>query len=363
MNNMKYALIGCGRIAQNHLSAALDNGLEVVALCDIYPPAMDTLAANSGLTDVRKYTNHLEMLEQEDLDLVAITTKSSLHAATALDCIRKGIHVIIEKPIALSLADVDAIIEESERMGVKVCSCHQNRFNKPIQKLRSAVESGEFGRLLYASATIRWSRSRAYYEQAAWRGTWAEDGGTLMNQCVHNIDLLRWMMGDEITEVVAYTDQLVHNYIEGEDFGCALIRFANGTYGLLEGTSALYKEDLEETLSLFGSKGSVMIGGKSLNLFEHWQFEGSAEEVAQLQEQYGENPSNIYGFGHLPLYADMIAAIREDRRPYVDAMAGRNAIELILAIYKSSAEGRPVKLPLKDVATIDFTGRFDRGAE
>jgi predicted dehydrogenase len=358
MATMKYGLIGCGRISQNHVAAALDNGLEVAALCDIFPAAMDTLAANNDLSGVRKYTSHQEMLECENLDLVAITTKSSMHAAAALDCIRAGVHVIIEKPIALSLADVDQIIAESERMSVKVCSCHQNRFNKPIQKLRSAVEGGDFGKMLYASATIRWSRSREYYEQAAWRGTWAEDGGTLMNQCVHNIDLLRWMMGDEIVEVFAYTDQLSHTYIEAEDFGIALIKFANGTYGVLEGTSAVYKEDFEETLTLFGSSGTAEIGGTSLNLFEHWQFADSNEEIAALQETYGENPKNIYGFGHGPLYADMIAAIAEDRTPYVDAMAGRNAIELILAIYKSSAEGRPVKLPLKDIATLDFVGRF-----
>ncbi|MDR2036099.1 MAG: Gfo/Idh/MocA family oxidoreductase [Coriobacteriales bacterium] len=358
MSDLKYALIGCGRISQYHLAAALENGLKVEALCDIYPPAMDVLAEEAGLSQVRKYTDHREMLEKEDLDLVAITTKSSLHAATALDCIRKGVHVIIEKPLALSLADADEIIKESAAYNVKVCSCHQNRFNKPIQKLRSAVEGGDFGKLLYASATIRWSRSEAYYKQAAWRGTWAEDGGTLMNQCVHNIDLLRWMMGNEITEVFAYTDQLVHDYIEGEDFGIALIKFANGSYGVLEGTSDIYEDDLEETLSIFGTQGTVQIGGKSLNLFEHWQFKDSVEELASLQEKYGESPRNIYGFGHLPLYADMIAAIRDNRKPYIDAVDGRNAIELILAIYKSSAEGKPVKLPIKDVATLDFVGRF-----
>jgi predicted dehydrogenase len=355
---LKYALIGCGRISQNHLSAALDNGLEVVALCDIFPQALDTLAEANNLSGVRKYTDLREMLAREELDLIAITTKSSLHAAAALDCIRAGAHVIIEKPVALSLADADAIIEESTKRNIKVCSCHQNRFNKPIQKLRSAVEGGDFGKLLYASATIRWSRSRAYYEQAAWRGTWAEDGGTLMNQCVHNIDLLRWMMGGEIVEVMAYTDQLVHDYIEGEDFGIALIRFANGSYGVLEGTSAIYNDDLEETLSIFGSEGTAMIGGKSLNLFEQWEFKKTTEDVASLQEKYGENPDNIYGFGHLPLYADMIAAIQEDRQPYISIKDGRDVIELILAIYTSAAEGRPVKLPLKDVSTLDFTGRF-----
>lgn len=359
MSDMRFALIGCGRIAMNHLNAALDNGLQVVALCDIFPAAMDTLAASAGLDQVHKYTDYHEMLKQEDLDLVAITTKSSIHAETALDCIRADVNVIIEKPMALSLADADAIISESQKRNVKVCACHQNRFNKSVQKVRSAVENGDLGKMLYATAAIRWSRDRAYYEQAPWRGTWAEDGGALMNQCVHNIDLLRWMMGDEIVEVFAITDQLTHDYIEAEDFGIALIKFANGSYGVLEGTTCIYHEDFEASLCLFGSDGTTKIGGTSLNLIEHWQIKDSPETAATLSEQFSEHPDNIYGFGHTPLYQDVIEAIENDRQPAIDAIAGRNAIELILAIYQSSATGLPVKLPLTDIATTDFTGLFD----
>jgi len=355
---MKYALIGCGRISMNHLSAAVDNELEIVALCDVFPSAMDTVADAARLDNIAKYEDYREMLEKEQLDLVAITTKSSLHARIALDCIRKGVHVIIEKPMALSLSDADEIIRESQRLNVKVCSCHQNRYNKSIQKVRAALEAGELGKMMYAAAVIRWSRDRDYYRQADWRGTWEEDGGALMNQCVHNIDLLRWMMGDAITEVFAYTDQLRHDYIEAEDFGIALVRFAGGGYGTIEGTSAIYKEDLEETLSLFGINGSVKVGGTSLNVIDHWQVEGSDESALTLLEEFGEHPENIYGFGHTPLYTDMIDAIKNDRKPYIDAVDGRNAIELVLAIYKSAAEGRPVKLPLSDVATTDFKGRF-----
>ena len=362
MNDMKYALIGCGRISQNHLSAAIENGLRVEALCDIYPQAMESLAANSGLERARMYTDYREMLDKEDLDLVAITTKSSHHAASTLDCIDKGVHIIVEKPMALSLADADAIIQESARKNVKVCSCHQNRFNKPIQKVRSALENGDFGRMMYASATIRWSKNRDYYKQAAWRGTWEEDGGALMNQCIHNIDLLRWMMGDGIVEVFAYTDQLVHNYIEAEDFGMAVIKFANGGYGAVEGTTTIYPANLEETLCLFGTEGTVKIGGEALNRIEHWNMKGSTENAESLQKQFSEQPSNIYGFGHTPLYKDMIRAICDNRKPYVDAVDGRNAIELVLAIYESSAQGRPVTLPLSNLASKDFIGRFGQPA-
>jgi len=358
MNELKYALIGCGRIAMSHVSAALDNGMQIVALCDIYPNTMDAIATTAGLKNVHKYTDYQEMLEKEDLDLVAITTSSSLHASTALDCIQTGVPVIIEKPIALSLADADAIISESTRRNVKVCSCHQNRYNKSIQKTRSALENGAFGKMMYANAAVRWSKDRAYYEQAPWRGTWEHDGGTLMNQCIHNIDILRWMMGNEILEVFAYTDQLLHTYIEAEDFGCALIKFANGGYGILEGTSTIYPSNYEETLALFGTDATVKIGGEALNMIEHWQVKGSSENAESLNKLFSEQPTNIYGFGHAPLYEDMKKAIIEDHKPYIDALDGRRAIELVLAIYKSSAEGKPVKLPLSNVATTDFIGRF-----
>ncbi|MCL2150865.1 MAG: Gfo/Idh/MocA family oxidoreductase [Coriobacteriia bacterium] len=358
MTGLRYGLLGCGRIAKNHMSAAIDNGFQVQALCDIFPAAMENVAAAHGLDGVARYTDYHEMLAAEPLDLVAVTTKSSLHAEAALACIEAGVNVIIEKPMALSIADADAIIAAAERRGVKVCACHQNRYNKPIQLLRQALEGGHLGKPLYAHAAIRWSRDRAYYQQADWRGTWAEDGGALMNQCLHNIDLLRWMMGEDITEVFAYTDQLVHDYIEAEDFGIALIKFANGSYGLLEGTTSVYPDDFEETLTLFGSSGTAKIGGKSLNRLEHWQLADDDRGFEELQELVAEQPDDIYGFGHLPLYADMAAAIRDGRQPYIDAQTGKEAIELVLAIYQSAAEGRPVQLPLGAVASTDFSGRF-----
>jgi len=360
MDTLKYALIGCGRISKNHLDAAIENGLQIEALCDINPQAMKTLAASAGLEGVRTYVDYHEMLDNEDLDLIAITTKSSHHAGTALDCIRKGVHLIIEKPIALSLKDADEIIKESERYNVKVCSCHQNRYNKAVQKVHKVLEDGSLGRLMYANVAIRWSRDEDYYRQAAWRGTWEEDGGALMNQCIHNIDLLRWMMGDVIDEVFAYTDQLAHSCIEAEDFGIALVKFSNGGYGIVEGTTSIYHTDLEETLCLFGTHGTIKIGGKSLNSIEHWEVEGSEESAESLLEESFENHTDIYGFGHTPLYEDMITAIREDRKPPIDALDGRNAIELVLAIYESSAQGKPVKLPLSNIATTDFKGRFQR---
>lgn len=354
---MKYALIGCGRVSHNHIEAARANSLEITALCDI--------AEGRALESIRKYslgaaayTDYKLMLAERAPELVAVATDSGLHAQIALDCIAAGCNVIIEKPIALSLADADRIIEASDRAGTVVSACHQNRFNSSVQKIRQAVESGRFGRLYYGVTSIRWARGDDYYEQAAWRGTWAMDGGTLMNQCIHNIDLLRWMMGDDVSEVMAYTDRLNHDYIQAEDLGIALVRFKNGSYGIIEGTTDIFPKNLEETLYLFGEKGIVKAGGQSVNVIEEWHFADSLDDPSYVMGNYNENPPNVYGYGHTPLYADVIDAIQNDREPYVTAEAGKRALEMVLAIYKSAAEGRPVKLPLENCSTMDFAGRF-----
>lgn len=356
---MKYALIGCGRISPNHIVAAKNNGLEIVALCDIDPACMEDKALKFRLsTATRRYTDYKELVKKEKPDLVAICTESGKHAEIALFCIENGCNCIIEKPIALSMADADAIISAAAKYQVKVCACHQNRFNKSIQKIREAVEMERFGRMLYGTAHIRWTRDYEYYSRAKWRGTWEQDGGALMNQCIHNIDLLRWMMGDEIDCVVGMTDRLKHEYIQAEDLGIALVHFKNGAYGIIEGTTNVYPRNLEETLYLFGEKGTIKAGGTSVNVIEEWNFSDMLDDPGQVKRQFHENPPNVYGYGHTPLYEDVMQAIQEDRAPYVDAGAGKRALELVLAIYKSAAEGSIVKLPLGQCATIDFKGRF-----
>lgn len=179
-----------------------------------------------------------------------------------------------------------------------------------------------------------------------------------MNQCIHNIDLLRWMMGGEIDEVVGMTDRLNHDYIEAEDMGIALVKFKNGSYGIVEGTTDVYPKNLEETLYLFGEKGTVKAGGQSVNVIEEWRFSDLLDDPEEVKARFHENPPNVYGYGHTPLYADVINAVRQDRQPYVNAMEGKKALELVLAIYKSAAEGCSVKLPLEKCSTMDFAGRF-----
>ena len=358
---LKYALIGCGRISPNHIAAALESNLDIVALCDLEDIKMNNVIRQFNLSDnIQKYINYKEMIEKVDIDLIAICTESGKHADIALECIDKGINLIIEKPIALSLEAADAIIKRAKEKQVKVSACHQNRFNKSILKIREAIEDNRFGRLLHGTAHIRWNRGEDYYRQAPWRGTWEQDGGALMNQCIHNIDLLRWMMGDEIEDVVGMTDNLLHDFVEAEDLGIALIRFSNGSYGIIEGTTNIFPFNLEETLYIFGEKATVKAGGKSVNLIELWEFADGLDEPEEIKEKYRENPPNVYGFGHTPLYEDVVAAIKYDREPFVSAEDGRRALELVLAIYKSAAEGKSVKLPLKICSTVDFKGRFDK---
>lgn len=376
MKIMKYALIGCGRISPNHIEAAKNNKLNFVAMCDTLSSAMEEKVKDFSLSDnIHKYVDYKEMLDKEEPDLVAIATPSGEHAMIALDCISAGCHVIIEKPIALSIRDANAIINVAKKCNVLVCANHQNRFNKSVQYIRKALEANRFGRLLHGAAHVRWNRGESYYSQASWRGTWAQDGGALMNQCIHNIDLLRWLlsygsqdMNHDIEEVFAYTDQLIHPYLEAEDLGLALVRFSNGSYGIIEGTTNIYPKNLEETLYIFGEKGTVKAGGTSDNIIEEWQFadhngsdSGHIDDPEDVKSRFSENPPNIYGFGHTPLYANMIAAIEGREKLLVDGEAGKKALELVLAIYKSAAEHRPVKLPLDEgVSTLDFVGRFDK---
>lgn len=357
---MKYALIGCGRISPNHVMAAKNNNLEIVAVCDVVKGNAEDkiLKFDLDAKKVRVYTDYKELLEREKPELVAIATESGKHAAIALDCINAGCHVIIEKPIALSIADADAIIKAGKEKGVLVCANHQNRFNKSIQEIRKAIEKNRFGKLLYGTAHIRWARNHEYYDRAAWRGTWEQDGGALMNQCIHDIDLLRWMMGDEIDTVYGMTDRLIHPYIEAEDLGLAVVKFKNGSYGTIEGTTNVYPKNLEETLYIFGEKGTVKAGGEAVNIIEEWKFSDYFGDEEKVKKECSENPPNVYGFGHTKLYKNVINAIEGKEELVVDGEAGKRALELVLAIYKSAAEGRPIKLPLSECSTLDFIGRF-----
>lgn len=358
---MKYALIGCGRIAVNHIKAALNNKFDIVAVCDVLPEKMELLLEKYELQNdpsIARYIDYKEILNKHpEVDLIAIATESGEHAKIALDCIDAKKNVVIEKPIAMSMSDANEIVNRAKEKGVKVSACHQNRFNVAVQKTRAALEAGRFGEMSHGSIHVRWNRDRNYYEQASWRGTWAQDGGCLMNQCIHGIDLLRWMMGGPV-EVFAQTRQRFHNYLEAEDVGMACVKFADGSLATIEGTTNVYPKNLEECLYLFGEKGTVKIGGTSTNDIDVWDFSDETEDDQQ-NKGLKEQTSNVYGNGHTALYSDMEQAVLNDRDPYVDAVAGRNALEMVLAIYKSQKTGLPVKLPLEDFASVEMSGEFE----
>ena len=358
---MKYALIGCGRIAINHILAALDNKVEIIAVCDIVESQMQTLLEKYHIehTNIKRYTSYKDLVdENRDLDLISIATDSGVHAEIALYCIKNRINVIIEKPIAMSIAEADEIIRLSDELNVKVSACHQNRFNLAVQEMRRALDKGRFGKISHGSINVRWNRNKDYYDQAKWRGTWKSDGGVLMNQCIHGIDLLRWMMGDEIEEVYGQIKQQFHHFLEVEDIGMAVVKFKNGAIGTIEGTTNVYPKNLEETLYLFGETGTCKLGGKSCNAIEVWEFKDKDSNDEEFKKLY-EKTVNVYGNGHGRLFANVIDCIKNNKQPLVDARAGKRALELVLAIYKSHKEGRPVKLPLVDFSSLDMVGELD----
>ena len=356
---VRFGIVGCGTIAAFHAAAIaqLENA-RLLGVWDALPEAARRFAGERG---VRAYETMEAMLEDAEIDAVCICTPSGFHGAQAIDAVRHGKHVALEKPMCLELSQADELARLAGQNGCQVCVISQLRFSPAMRALKDAVEKKAFGRVVSGSLSMKYYRSDEYYASSSWRGTWRMDGGgALMNQCTHNIDLLRWMMGDDVTEVMAYTDNLEHDYIEAEDLGMALIRFGNGAYGIVEGTTNVYPHNLEETLYLFGEDGTVKAGGKSVNVIESWDFRDGKDDPAYIKENFGENPPNVYGFGHTPLYRDMIEAIQNDRPPYVDGEAGMRALELVLAIYQSAATGRPVSLPLGHCASTDFAGRFDR---
>ncbi len=353
---MNYGLIGCGRVAPSHIKAAQENGLDIIALCDIVPSKADALAERFGLENVKIYADYKEMLKNESFDLVSVATPSGEHGEIAVYCAEQGVNFIVEKPMAMSISQADRIIEAAEKTGVIASVCHQNRFNIAVQELRTAIDRSRLGNISHGSINVRWFRDETYYNQDDWRGKWASDGGALMNQCIHGIDLLRWLMGDEIESVYGSVRNRQHPYIEAEDVGVAVVNFKNGAVGTIEG-SVNGIDNLEETLYVFGDEGTVKLGGMSANTIDVWSFKN--EEAADSdRRELEEKISNVYGNGHTSLYLDVITAIKENRPPYVDLYAGKRALELVLAIYKSQKTGEKVNFPLKNFGSEEMKGEL-----
>jgi len=371
MNKLKLAIIGCGRISNNHLKAILDNykNIELVAVCDIRRTeagnkaaeyVIETIKKNISGAKVKIYTDYKEMLQKEDIDVCSICTESGYHAEIALYCLNHNKHVIVEKPMAMSISDANKMIKTAKKNNLKLAVCHQNRFNSTIQKLRQAVEEGRFGRIFAGTARILWNRDKAYYDKADWRGTWKLDGGCLINQCTHNIDLLQWMLNSEIDSVYGQTANYMHSYIQTEDYGSIIIKFANGAIGNVEGTVNVYPKNLEETLTILGEKGTAVIGGLALNKILVWDFADGLDSLEQVQKEYNLDVDNIYGDGHVPLYQDFIEAVRDDREPLINGEEGVKSLSIILMAYKSQKDSKAIKYSGDlDIDSRDFEGALN----
>jgi UDP-N-acetyl-2-amino-2-deoxyglucuronate dehydrogenase len=342
---IRIALVGCGRIAQRHadlLGTGQIAGATLAAVCDVRAERAQSFAARYG---VPGFSSLAEMLEMRGIDVVAVLTPSGMHAEHTIAAARSGRHVVVEKPMALTLEDADAMLRECEAAGVSLFVVKQNRFNVPVVKAHEALMAGRFGQLVLGTVRVRWCREQDYYAQDDWRGTWAQDGGVLANQASHHVDMLRWFMGPVESVHARGVTALVD--IEAEDTAVATLHFRNGALGVIEATSATRPRDMEGSLSVLGSTGAVEISGFSVNQTRTWQFTEPVPSDADVREKYSVNPPNVYGFGHQAYYEHVVEVLSGRAKPLVDGHEARQSLELIMALYESIASGRDVSLPLQ----------------
>ena len=338
----RVALVGCGRISKNHFDAiAKLDGLSMSGVCDVVEAR--ARAAGEAL-GVPWFTSYEKMLKEAPSEIVTIATPSGLHPAHGILAAKAGKHVVCEKPMAITLASADELVQACDAAGVKLFVVKQNRLNPGVQLLKRAMDKGRFGKIYLANTTVRWTRPQEYYDQAPWRGTWEFDGGAIMNQASHYVDLMQWLVGP-VESVIAKTATLARK-IEAEDTGIAVLRFRNGALGCIEVTMLTYPKNLEGSITILGEKGTVKIGGTAVNKVEKWEF-AEADPDDALVESSNTNPTSVYGFGHEAYYRNVLAVLRGEAIPDTDGRGGRKSLELILGIYQSARTGRDVPLPLK----------------
>jgi len=341
-DTFRVALAGCGRISRNHFDALKRvPGLALSAVSDVDVDRARAAGEEQGVPWFRSYE---EMLTRAPSDVVTIATPSGLHPEQGILAARAGKHVIVEKPMAITLSAADDLVHACDAAGVHLFVVKQNRLNATVQLLRRAVDKGRFGRIYMANCTVRWARPQEYYDQAPWRGTWEFDGGAFMNQASHYVDLIQWIVGP-VESVIAKTATLARR-IETEDSGIAVLKFRSGALGAIEVTMLTYPRNLEGSITLLGETGTVKIGGTAVNRIEHWAF-ATYDDDDKLVESVNTSPPSVYGFGHEAYYRNVLAVLRGEAKPDTDGRAGRKSLELILGIYESAKTGREVPLPLR----------------
>ncbi|MCK4559335.1 MAG: Gfo/Idh/MocA family oxidoreductase [Calditrichia bacterium] len=340
---MKYkiGLVGCGRIAKNHFDAIREEkNLQLVAVCDIDKKKAEAAGKEQKIpffTDLKK------MLEDVPMDIISICTPSGIHPQNGILAAEHGVHVVTEKPMATKLEEADALIKACDKNKVHLFVVKQNRLNATMKLLKSAIDKGRFGKIYQAAVNVFWQRPQEYYDQSKWRGTWEFDGGAFMNQASHYVDALEWLIG-EPESVMAMTTTMARK-IESEDMGAAVVRFRNGVIATINVSMLTFPKNYEGSITILGEKGTVKIGGIAVNSIEKWEFEDYDDDDKIVFES-NYNPPNIYGFGHLGYYQNVVQVLEGVKEPNTDGRGGRKSLELNLAIYKSSQTGKRIALPL-----------------
>ncbi len=348
---IRFALIGCGRISKNHFEAFQKHSefVELVAICDNNRQSLEVAAKNYN---VCAFDSMKELLRKTDADVITLCTPSGLHPQQAIDAANAGKHVVTEKPMATTWSDGLAMVKACEKNKVQLFVVKQNRFNPPLQAVKKAIDQGRFGRIFAVNVNVNvfWTRPQEYYDQASWRGKVGMDGGAIMNQASHYVDLLTWLIGP-IDSVHAFTATLARR-IECEDTGVINLKWIGGALGTMAVSMLTYPRNLEGSITIIGEKGTVKIGGTAVNRIEHWEFE-SKEDVDQEVLNLNYETKSVYGFGHPKYYENVIQTLRGEASAYTDGNEGLKSLELLVATYVSAAKGIPIKLPLSRQTSRD----------
>lgn len=339
---IRFALVGCGRIAQNHIDAiqSYPDDTEIVSVCDMNPIALDTLATQ---TQAKGYLTLPALLDETTADVIVLATPSGLHANQTIAIANAKRHVVTEKPMATKWQDGLRMVKSCDDANVHLFVVKQNRHNPTLQLLKNALTENRFGQVYMVNVNVFWTRPQTYYDSAHWRGTWEFDGGAFMNQASHYVDLLDWLIGP-IESVQAYMGTLGRR-VEVEDTGVMSVKWRSGALGSLNVTMLTYPQNLEGSITILGEKGTVRIGGIALNEIQHWEFESPTAGDSSV-DQANYSPTSVYGLGHKQYYQNVIQVLRGDTQPHTDGRAGLKSLEILIAAYLSARDGKRISLPL-----------------
>jgi len=340
---IRLALVGCGRISANHFEAA-ERHSDNVVLVDVCDENAEALKHAVDRTNAGKHHNLVEMLKNSNADLVILATPSGQHSEQAVLVAKSGRHVMTEKPMATRWRDGVRMLKACDEAKVRLFVVKQNRRNATLQLLKKAIEQGRFGKIYSVAVNVFWTRPQDYYDSAKWRGTWEFDGGALMNQASHYIDLLDWLMGP-VESVMTYTATLARD-IEVEDSGVVALRWRSGALGTVNVSMLTYPKNMEGSITILGEKGTVRVGGVAVNEILTWDFSETLEEDSKIANASYQTTS-VYGFGHSLYYDNVIKTIRGEAEPDTDGREGLKTLELLIAMYLSSRDGKRVALPLE----------------